>query len=86
MTETFEIWLREVEDALRSINMTISIWQPRWAFDFHAEYNADTKADDAAMKANRFWWREQNKALKQDCQATPNCWLRRGHKGVCKPV
>jgi hypothetical protein len=30
-----------------------------WAFDFDAEYNAGTKPDDAAVKANR-WQNEQN--------------------------
>jgi hypothetical protein len=38
------------------------------------------------MKANRFWWREQNKSLKQDCQRTPGCWLSRDHQGKCQPV
>ena len=38
------------------------------------------------MKANRFWWHEQNKSLKQDCRSTPNCWLPRGHQGPCQPV
>ena len=42
------------------------------------------KAHDAAMKANRFWWHEQNKSLKQDCRVTPNCWL--PHQGECQAV
>ena len=37
---------------------------------FSREYEAGTKAGEAAMKANRFWWREQNKSLKQDCRLT----------------
>jgi hypothetical protein len=86
MTETYEVWLHQVEDALRSVNMSISDWQGRWAFDFRVEYDAGSKADDAAMKANRYWWHEQNKALKQDCREIPNCWLPRGHQGACQPV
>jgi hypothetical protein len=66
--------------------MSMDDWQSRWPFDFQAEYKAGTKADDAAMKANRFWWHEQNKSLKQDCRSTPNCWLPRGHQGTCQPV
>ena len=38
------------------------------------------------MKANRFWWREQNKSLKQDCQRTSGCWRPRDHQGECQPV
>lgn len=38
------------------------------------------------MKANRFWWHEQNKSLKGDCRLTPDCWLPRGHQGLCQPV
>ena len=75
-----------VQQALGSINMSMEEWQSRWPFDFQAEYKAGTKADDAAMKANRFWWHAQNKSLKQDCRSTPNCWLPRGHQGPCQPL
>lgn len=86
MTVSYELWLSEVRDALHSINMPMDDWQTIWSFDFRAEYNAGTEADDAAMKANRFWWHEQNKSLKQDCRQTPNCWLPRGHQGACQPL
>jgi hypothetical protein len=86
MSNGYEAWIRDVQQALGSINMAMDDWQSRWPFDFQAEYNAGTKADDAAMKANRFWWHEQNKSLKQDCRLTPNCWLPRGHQGACQPV
>ncbi len=59
-------------------------WQPIWSFDFPREHKAGTTPDDAAMKANHFWWRQQNKSLKQDCQKTPNCWLPRDHQGKCQ--
>ena len=61
-------------------------WQPIWSFDFSGEQKAGTTPDDAAMKANRFWWREQNKSLQKDCQKTPTCWLPRDHQGECQPV
>jgi hypothetical protein len=86
MGDAYKVWIGEVEKALRSINMSMDVWQGLWPFEFEAEYKAGTKADDAAMKANRFWWRRQNKSLKQDCQLTPNCWLPRGHQGHCQPV
>jgi hypothetical protein len=38
------------------------------------------------MKANRFWWREQNKSMKQDCRETSGCWLAQGHQGECHPT
>lgn len=86
MTDAYEVWLDQVRDALRSINMSMEDWQRIWSFDFSAEYKAGTNPEAAAMKANRFWWREQNKSLKQDCQKTPGCWLPRGHQGGCQPT
>jgi hypothetical protein len=86
MSNGYNDWIAEVNSALRSINMSMNDWQPRWPFDFEAEYKAGTKSDDAAMKANRFWWFEQNKSLKQNCRLTPNCWLPSGHQGACQPV
>jgi hypothetical protein len=83
---TYEIWLEEVKDALRSINMPMEDWQGVWPFDFSGEHDAGATPDEAAMKANRYWWREQNKSLKQDCQRTPGCWLPREHTGKCQPV
>lgn len=73
MADTYEVWLDQVKDALRSINMQMEDWQSNWSFDFDAEYKAGTNPDAAAMKANRFWWREQNKSLKKDCQKTVGC-------------
>lgn len=86
MTMNFDQWLGEVRTALDSVNMPMDDWQGLWVFDFRREYDAGAKADDAAMKANRFWWREQNKSLKQDCRETDGCWLPRGHRGECQPV
>ena len=86
MADTYEVWLDQVKDALRSINMQMEDWQGVWSFDFSAEYKAGTNPDAAAMKANRFWWREQNKSLKQDCTKTPGCWLPQNHQGGCQPA
>jgi len=86
MADAYEVWLDQVKDALRSINMQMEDWQGIWSFDFDTEYKAGTNPDDAAMKANRFWWREQNKSLKKDCQKTPRCWLPRDHQGECQPL
>lgn len=84
--EQYDIWLVKVREALRSINMRIEDWQGIWPFDFSAEYDAGTSPVDAATKANRFWWREQNKSLKQDCRGIPGCWLPKGHQGECEPA
>jgi len=86
MANAYEVWLDQVRDALRSINMQMEDWQPVWSFDFPLEHKAGTTPSDAAMKANRFWWREQNKSMKQDCHVTPSCWLPRGHQGACQPI
>ena len=73
MAEEYEAWLDRVRNALRSINMPMENWQGVWVFDFSAEYKAGTNPDVAALKANRFWWREQNKSLRQECRKTPGC-------------
>jgi len=86
MTATYETWLEEVEKALASINMPMEEWQRQWAFDFTREFRSGAVATDAAMKANRFWWHEQNKAVHQDCTLSGDCWLPRGHQGRCQPV
>ena len=86
MPTDYKEWIAEVQEALRSINMTMDDWQTRWQFDFKAEYKAGTKPEDAAMRANRFWWFEQNKSLNQNCRLTSKCWLPSGHQGPCQPV
>lgn len=80
MTASYEAWFKNVRDALSSINMPLEEWQKTWAFDFQAEFNAGANANDAAMKANRFWWQEQNKAMHRDCRLSKDCWLPRGHQ------
>ena len=81
----YKSWLKEVEEALSSINMPMDDWQKSWGFDFRHEFEVGTTANDAAMKANQYWWQLQNKAIGQDCRKTPNCWLPRNHQGGCQP-
>src|ERR1019366_6074562 len=50
MAESYEKWLKDVQTALRSINMPFDDWQKLWRFDFQREFNAGVKADDAAVK------------------------------------
>ena len=83
---SFDGWLTEVRSALDSINMPMDDWQRGWRFDFQHEFGAGTAANDAAVKANRFWWHEQNKAMNQECRRGSNCWLPRNHKGECQPL
>jgi hypothetical protein len=85
MGDAYNMWLDEVRDALRSINMPMEDWQRSWEFDFAAEYERGTSPDAAAMKANRFWWREQNESIGRACEKIPGCWLPKGHQGECQP-
>ena len=86
MADAYEVWLDQVRDALRSIDMSMEDWQKIWAFDFAAEHKSGTTPDAAAMKANRFWWREQNKSIGRGCDKILGCWLPRGHQGECQPT
>jgi hypothetical protein len=83
---TYEIWLEEVKDALRSINMPMEDWQGVWPFDFSGEHDAGTTPNEATMKANRFWWHQQNKSMGRDCDKLPGCWLPKEHQGECQPM
>lgn len=85
MSDAYEVWLDQVRDALRSINMPMDDWQKIWAFDFAAEYQRGTSLDAAGTKANRFWWSQQNKSIGRACEKIPGCWLPRGHQGECQP-
>lgn len=84
--QTYDAWLGTVREVLASINMPMDQWQTAWQFDFSSEYKAGTDPRQAATKANRFWWFEQNKTLKQHCRKTADCWLPEGHSGTCEPV
>jgi hypothetical protein len=86
MTGTYEEWLNRVEKALHSVNMSIDDWQSVWPFDFPKEFEVGTKPDDAAMKANRFWWLQQNKQMGKDCRKVLGCWLPQNHHGECQPL
>lgn len=86
MPSEYEIWLDQVREALHSINMEMGDWQPVFAFDFQAAHDAGDTPDEAAMRANKFWWRRQNESLKAECLKTPGCWLPREHQGRCEPL
>lgn len=83
MEQTYDPWLTDVKDALLSISMPMDAWQQRWRYNFDDEFRAGIAAAAAADKANRFWWREQNKAIGHGCTLTPDCWLPWGHSGEC---
>ena len=82
---TYEVWLNQVRDALQSINMPMDEWQGVWPFHFSREHDSGTAPDEAAAKANRFWWHQQNKSMGQDCDKLPGCWLPRNHRDECQP-
>src|SRR5580700_7734700 len=86
MSSLYEVWLDQVRDALRSVNMQMEDWQPVFEFNFPAAHDAGDTPDEAAMKANKFWWYRQNQSLKTDCRRTPRCWLPKGHHGGCQPL
>jgi len=86
MEQAYEAWLAKVDEVLGHWGMPRQKWQQSWQFDFDAEYRAGTEAKQAAARANRFWWYEQNKVLNQHCQRTTNCWLPDRHEGECEPV
>jgi len=86
MKSPYDIWISDVRSALQSINMPMDEWQNNWRFDFEHEYKTGSDSSQAAEKANRYWWYEQNKALRQECRRTPHCWLPQNHQGECQPV
>lgn len=79
-------WFAQVRKDLASINMGVEDWQKLWPFDFEREYKTGSSPSSTASNANRFWWFHQNRALKQECKISKNCWLPTGHQGGCEPV
>jgi hypothetical protein len=77
---SYDAWLAKVRDVLDSIKMPIETWQATSAFDFEREFAAESSPDNAALRANKFWWLQQNRRIDQDCCRTPNCWLPEGTK------
>ena len=86
MADAYLEWMKEVRTAFESLNVPMADWQLIGYFDYRREFDAGVKPQDAATKANRHWWHEWNKSLKQHCPQTDDCWLPRGHQGVCQPV
>jgi hypothetical protein len=86
MAESYEEWMNEVRVAFDSLSTPMADWQVIGVFDYRSEYDAGVRPDEAAVKANRYWWHQWNKSLKQDCPQTKDCWLPRGHQGQCQPV
>lgn len=76
MAASYEKWLKDVKGALDSINMAFDDWQNLWPFSFEREFQRGLTANDAAMRANRFWWQKQNKSLDRDCRKTPGLLAR----------
>ena len=86
MPEPYEEWMKQVGVAFDSLNMPMADWQLLGSFDYRGEYEAGLSPEQAARKANRYWWLEWHKSLKQDCRQTNGCWLPRGHQGECEPI
>jgi hypothetical protein len=82
----FDSWLRQVRVVLDSIGMPMDKWQQAWPFDFAHEFEVNTIPREAALKANKLWWQQQNRAIGQECRIIRDCWLPRGHEGECEPI
>ena len=83
---TFADWLSEVCKALDSINMSMETWHAVWPFDFAREFADGTAPSVTALKANRFWWRQQNQRIDQDLDLKMDYWRTRGCRGHSEPA
>jgi antirestriction protein ArdC len=43
MSNGYEAWISDVQQALGSVNMSMEEWQSRWPFDFQAEYKGKSR-------------------------------------------
>ncbi len=78
--------MKRVREGLDSLQMATDHWQAFAAYNFRRSYESGTPPDQAAQRAFKFWWRQQHKALHDDCQKAVNCWLKHGHEGECQPI
>jgi len=60
LASSYNAWPTKVRETLDSINMPMEEWQAVSAFDFEQEFAAGSSPDDAALRANRFWWLQQS--------------------------
>ena len=79
----YQDWFDDVRNALRSINMPMDDWQKLWPFNFISEYEAGSQPADAAAKANRHWWHEQNKSSTASGWST---WIGMTEPSSCRIV
>jgi len=40
MADAYEVWLSQVQAALRSINMAMDDWQKVWRFEFRKQFDS----------------------------------------------
>ncbi len=78
--------MKTVCDLLEANRMAVDEWQSQFPYNFRRSFETGTSPIDAATRANRFWWREQEKVLHNECDKVANCWRGRGHKGPCQPI
>ncbi len=78
--------MKSVREELDSLHMATDQWQAFSAYNFRRSYESGTTPDEAAKRAFKFWWRQQHKALHDDCDKAVNCWLKCGHEGECQPI
>ena len=67
VTSKYAAWLTQVRADLAAMKMPMAEWQRRWMFDFSAEYEVGATPSAAAEKAHRYWRRQQDRALCQEC-------------------
>ncbi len=78
--------MKSVREELDSLHMATKEWQRFSPYNFRRSYQSGTTPDETAKRAFKFWWRQQHKALHEDCDRAVNCWLKRGHEGECQPI
>ncbi len=83
---TYAAWMNQVREKLFANGMDFDEWQSAFPYNFRRSFESGTSPTDAATRTSRFWWREQEKLLRTQCNRAANCWLPRDHDGECQPI
>ncbi len=52
----YETWFADVRVTLAMLQMEIDTWDQNWPYDFQADFAASMSPEDAASRAQDFWW------------------------------
>jgi hypothetical protein len=83
---TYEIWLEQVKDALRSINIPMEDWQSIWPFDFWGEHDMGRRQTKQQWKRIAIFGISKTNPWIRTARKHPIVGCLGVHQGDCQPA